>query len=571
MLRHDILFWLCLVAIWPASTQAQHANSTCERRVQHLADPPYQNYFYSDCHVDAQAVVTSPLPDSNLTIISPRLIVAWPAGNSGICTFFRPQNGVNGSLAIGLVNSTLGDPLGPVYWEEPSLKNSIVGVEGVFSFNDSAELSLSILGSIRNIRDFTEGPSMLSPVIQRGIKVTKFNESGVRISRMWLDNVTTTTLTLTPWSKVNGTIRIGHNSSISFDAGLYHFSASYNYPQLTQLAPLQILNNKSQFLAMRDPGQVTSLSFLSYTEKLLAGGWRFLTYFGRDSMITAFLLQPVLSPGKSSAIEAVLGSALERVNRTDGSVCHEETIGDYATFLNMQKNKTSTAAGFVYPMIDTDFLLPILMNRYFQALPARIRPLLGTKAGSVNIENRNLSWGDLSYTTARKIMNLTAAFEHNQTVANLVHLKDGEVVGQWRDSTYGLANARIPFDVNCALVPAALYAISKLAAMPGVYPNNTHTRDWDSRASKRAKVWEDETLRFFQFNVSVHEASSLVEEYVNKSTFYDGPAHTESFTTYSSDGVVVDYALAINSSETPGKIGISHRHRLSPLPLELDR
>ncbi|KAM4062379.1 putative lipoprotein [Hirsutella rhossiliensis] len=269
MLRHDILFWLCLVAIWPASTQAQHANSTCERRVQHLADPPYQNYFYSDCHVDAQAVVTSPLPDSNLTIISPRLIVAWPAGNSGICTFFRPQNGVNGSLAIGL--------------------NSIVGVEGVFSFNDSAELSLSILGSIRNIRDFTEGPSMLSPVIQRGIKVTKFNESGVRISRMWLDNVTTTTLTLTPWSKVNGTIRIGHNSSISFDAGLYHFSASYNYPQLTQLAPCKF----------------------STIKKLLAGGWRFLTYFGRDSMITAFLLQPVLSPGKSSAIEAVLGSALE--------------------------------------------------------------------------------------------------------------------------------------------------------------------------------------------------------------------------------------------------------------------
>ena len=67
---------------------------------QHLPDPPYQNYFYSDCHVDAQAVVTSPLPDSNLTIIGPRLVIAWPAGNSGVAAYFQPQNGKNGSLGI---------------------------------------------------------------------------------------------------------------------------------------------------------------------------------------------------------------------------------------------------------------------------------------------------------------------------------------------------------------------------------------------------------------------------------------------------------------------------------------
>ncbi|OGE46648.1 hypothetical protein PENARI_c151G11793, partial [Penicillium arizonense] len=31
-----------------------------------LSDPPYKNFFYSDCNVAAQAVVTSPLPDSDL-------------------------------------------------------------------------------------------------------------------------------------------------------------------------------------------------------------------------------------------------------------------------------------------------------------------------------------------------------------------------------------------------------------------------------------------------------------------------------------------------------------------------
>ena len=40
-----------------------------------IPDPPYSNYFYSDCNSASQVVVTSPLPDSNLTIIGPRLLV----------------------------------------------------------------------------------------------------------------------------------------------------------------------------------------------------------------------------------------------------------------------------------------------------------------------------------------------------------------------------------------------------------------------------------------------------------------------------------------------------------------
>jgi hypothetical protein len=100
-----------------------------------------------------------------------------------------------------------------------------------------------------------------------------------------------------------------------------------NYPQLTALKPASVLNSASRNLTKTDPGQTAALSFLSYSEKLLAGAWRFLTYFGRDSMISALLLEPVLSSGEGSAMEAVIGSVLERVNRTDGSVCHEETIG----------------------------------------------------------------------------------------------------------------------------------------------------------------------------------------------------------------------------------------------------
>jgi hypothetical protein len=288
----------------PASTQQQ------------INDGPYFNAFFSDKNItDAHVVITSPLPDSNLTIIGPRLVVAWPAGNSGICTFFQPTNGPNGTLAISLVNSTIGQPLAGYRNDASNNAYPYVGVQGVLSFNASTTLTVPILGSIRTIRDFTEGPSLLRPLIQDAINVTRYNGTGASLSRLWLDNSTVTTLTLVPWQNKQSNVTID-NGIISFGAGFYHFTASFNYPQLTQLTPQQVLNNASQGLIVNQTADTTSLSFLSYTEKLLAGTWRFLTYFGRDSMITALLMRDTLSAGNASALEAVIGAVLERVNRT---------------------------------------------------------------------------------------------------------------------------------------------------------------------------------------------------------------------------------------------------------------
>lgn len=292
-----------------------------------LSDPPYDNYFYSDCNVAAQAVVTSPLPQSNLSLIGPRLIVAWPAGDSGVCAYFAPQNGGNGTLSIEMINSTAGQPLGPVYTAgSNSSAPPSVGVQGVLRFNASATLTVPILGSIRTIRDFVEGPSLLRSEIQDAIKFVAHNDGSASLQRTWLDNVTSTTLTFAPSNGTNNKVTVS-NRTLVLPAGDYLFSASMNYPQLTALKPASVLNSASRNLTNTMPGQTAALSFLSYSEKLLAGAWRFLTYFGRDSMLSALLLEPVLSSGNGSAMEAVIGAVLERVNRTDGSVCHEETIG----------------------------------------------------------------------------------------------------------------------------------------------------------------------------------------------------------------------------------------------------
>ena len=160
----------------------------------HLPDGPYDNYFYSDCHSSSHVIVSSPLPESNLSIIKPRLIVAWPSGNSGALALFAPENGKNGSLSVKLQNTTSGEVL------EPINDSGRVGVSGVLSFNDTARLTVPILGSIRAIRDLTEG-GKVNQDFQNSFGFSLHEDGGATINRTWFDNVTTTWLTFTP---VNG-------------------------------------------------------------------------------------------------------------------------------------------------------------------------------------------------------------------------------------------------------------------------------------------------------------------------------------------------------------------------------
>lgn len=58
----------------------QISTSSCPATYFQLSDSPYENYFVSTCNFAATVVALSPDPDSNLTLISPRLIAAFPAG-----------------------------------------------------------------------------------------------------------------------------------------------------------------------------------------------------------------------------------------------------------------------------------------------------------------------------------------------------------------------------------------------------------------------------------------------------------------------------------------------------------
>jgi hypothetical protein len=522
------------LATTSTSTSASAA-ATCTETptTQHLSDPPYENFFYSDCHSANQVVVTSPLSGSNLTIIGPRLLVAWPAGNSGVVTFFAPQNGVNGSLSISLENGTSNQPLSGIF--EPPKNNSLagnarVGINTLVRFNSSAVLTVPILGSIRTIRDFTEGPSLLRPEVQDAIVFSSTANGGATLSRLWFDNETTTEISFMPADAAGNTSVTINNGTLELPAGTYNFTATFDYPQLTQLSASEVLNEASQGLIQQNPDQTTSLSFLSYSEKLLAGAWRFLTYFGRDSMISLLLLQPVLSEGQGGAIEAVISAVLERLNRTDGSVCHEETIGDYATYLNLQMNISSTAPGCTYQMIDTDYYLDVVMEKYFldSAIGRSRKDAFFATKSTQDFGNQGLTYAELALINAEKIMNTSFAFAQpgGQTKDNLIHLKEDQVVGEWRDSTFGIGGGRIPYDVNTALVPAALRSIAALSAA-GFFPSHA---DWNTTALQYAQVWEDSTLPLFEVTVSAADAKELVTNYTSAAG-YGFPSNADNITS----------------------------------------
>ncbi|KAI1464843.1 carbohydrate-binding module family 52 protein [Daldinia caldariorum] len=483
----------------------EDGQNRCAPSYFHLSDPPYYNYFSADCSSASQVVITSPLPDSDLRIIGPRLLIAWPAGNSGIALYFSPESGVNGTLGVQLenlpgVNRTLNPLIG--------------GVSGILSLNSSATLDLAILGSIRTIREFVEGPSTLSPKIQNAIKIQSLPDGGIQLSRIWLDRTTETFLTMHNLNSTSIPVKDGQPHLVG---GAYTFNAWSSYPQLDQLGAAEVVSPASKSLISENQKDIESLSFLSYRSKILAGAWRFLTYFGRDSLISLLLLKPILSEGDGGAVEAILEAAIERINSKDGSVCHEETIGDYASYLNDRQGIDSTDPLCDYKMIDTDFFLLIAINEYFTNSAVgrtRIGPFFSRNA-SILSENRGLTYMDLVLATAEKIMKVTADFEQSPMKENLIHINEGQTVGQWRDSPNGLGGGRIPYDVNTALAPAALKSIASLSDNK-FFPSHP---DWNTVGKNRASVWEQNTLAFFQVNITAERARGLVESYVEEANF----------------------------------------------------
>src|SRR6266550_5320668 len=87
-------------------------------------------------------------------------------------------------------------------------------------------------------------------------------------------------------------------------------------------APSSAASSKSSRLER----EIRGFELLSSRQKLMAGLPTYATYFGRDMLMTALLMEPVWS---DTMPEFVMGAALAKLGPS-GDVSHEEALGGQA-------------------------------------------------------------------------------------------------------------------------------------------------------------------------------------------------------------------------------------------------
>jgi hypothetical protein len=455
-----------------------------------------------------------------------RFLVAFPAGNSGAMTNFTAlSNGTsagnstasNSSLAINLVNGTFA-----------SVRRDYnqSGVQGTLSFSGSALMNETVIGGVRAIRDVVEGGLQPNPLFSWNVSTA--NDTYIELIRLWLNQTAVPGTNETAqygmhmvFSAKQGMSfgkpsndsqpNFAFNKADNATAGIVDFVVTLNETSLTGLGREDVFSAPNDTVA----GLESQMSFLAYSNKFLAGSWRFLTYFGRDTLFTLNLLltNKTLS---ATSIEAVLSAAISRINVSSGYVCHEETIGDYATFINLQNNQSykGNEPFYDYKMVDTHFLvLPALAEYYLLYQAGDNGTVNQTAIDAANTflsQNSTLQNGTTFRTlldaNVQYILNISSAFANDSTAANLVRIEQNQPVGNWRDSNTGLGDGTYPLDVNIAHVPAALHAIADLAEVGILNGTLNSTR-------QAAQIWEAMAPTLFEVSIDQQTAEQRLQAY----------------------------------------------------------
>ncbi|HEU4960810.1 MAG TPA: hypothetical protein VFT56_10410 [Sphingomonas sp.] len=458
-----------------------------------VAQAPYQtfdrlegknlNSFLREGQVAAHVVLRSGT--------EPRLIVAFPAGNSGVGLWFDTlAQPADWRMVVPPRPTTVRDDSG----------RELNGVTFTASIRaPRLHIRQAVLSSIRVLRDYqalgTAPAEVLTPV--------KTQDGTLIWGRDRLDGAPGYKLVVKP---VRG--RLSGDTIVAGSDGLttLEFTALTGEKPLTPVAGAALLNAK----AAADLQVRQALEFLSYREKYLAGSWRFDTYFGRDTLMSVRLLMPALQPG---AVETGLRSVIERLSPA-GEVAHEEDIGEFAILDHRKMDgSNSDAPVYDYKMIDGDFLLAPVARAWLVDDPrgrARATAFLAEREGSTTVGARLM-------TNLRFVVDRATPFARDPELKHLIGLKPGIPVGEWRDSNDGLGGGRYPYDVNAALVPAALDAARALyeAGLLAPYLKSGDNAAFDA-LPHTLRIWREQAPGFFARTVTSADARAAITAYADK-------------------------------------------------------
>ncbi len=431
----------------------------------------------------------------------PRILVAFPAGNSGVGLWFEPlAKAAEWRVERAPTPVTLQDAHG----------RSLHGVR--FTASTSAPRLVprqALLTSVRFLRDY-QAVGRFPPEVAVAPTTTTANTANtLDWRRDRLDGAPgyRLTLTVTHGRIEGGAIVATHGERIAVEV-----TAATGETPLTPLATADLLNA----IAAPDPAARDALRFLSYREKFLAGSWRFDTYFGRDTLMSIRLLMPALAP---AAVEAGLGAVLARVSPI-GEVAHEEGIGEFAVVDNKAHGRPANDTPELdYKMIDGNYMLGPVAATYLldRATPATARAFLARSLADELHRGRRFPAGTMLVANLRLVVGTARAFADAPTTAHLIAIKPGFMAGQWRDSDTGLGGGRYPYDVNAALVPAALEAAARLLASglldPYLSSDNLADREALAHAATMAAVWRREAPPLFTVERPYADARRMANEY----------------------------------------------------------
>jgi hypothetical protein len=298
---------------------------------------------------------------------------------------------------------------------------------------------------------------------------------------------------------------------------------------------------KGAAAAARISSALRILTWLSTKTKLLAGSWTYLTYFGRDTLITLHALAPLLD---HDALQAGLVSVLQRLGtgpEDGGSVAHEENLGDQAVLDHItQAAKLAewrlaraellnlAAPVFEYKMVDSDMYLPLVARDYLARAPSvRTRALFRGPVGDparpdrTNLDALFENFGRIVRIAEPYAMAWEQGKRGEALVPLLVSLKKNEIVGDWRDSREGLGLGRTPGSVNIGLMAASLRAVAHVTdaltrlALPGAAAWSASIGG-TARLARLAEAW-DHAEEHFRVTVSEAELRQRLGRYLEGS------------------------------------------------------
>jgi hypothetical protein len=546
---------------------------TAPRLAFGVSEGSLRNYFYRE---GPSAVHLSLRSGS-----SPRLLATFPANNQGIGVWFSGAAAAT-ELFAGKTPDALASGGGLTALTRDGGQHALHGVRATLK-SSATRLSteLMLLGSVRTLRDYGHG-LCLEDAAQfpelRNEKMELDEANGVlRIRREQIGGEHSMELLFAGLSGTRITLRSREGAArpqcplgagggqqivdISNDAGIeLQLIALSDEEPLTPIEAEDVLIDPGG--AAQSP-ELQALAFLSYEEKLLAGSWRYLSYFGRDTLLSLRLLLPKL---ESRVAVAALGAVLERVQLAEGvaapeggvippgDVAHEEEIGDYAAWKNSRQEPRPSdlrQPRYDYKMVDDDFLLPPLVVSLAKKLEAH--PLDGSPENSAaramatflqRKRRDGRAYEEALLANLALVRSRARPFAEDPRPAAekkqaLVALHDNLQVGQWRDSEAGLAFGRYPFDVNVALVPAALDAARIIYERLG--------RTAEAADAKRlAAAWRN-VEELFRFELPLDQARGNVASYAASIGLTDSSGSIEADTK----GLVVEYGIALGAELRP--------------------